>query len=122
LDDLKYESNGIVDRSNQSSIICRNHLSIYRKEVVNNEFKSIVQEIEFFKRTKQIPLTQLIYYSEIRSFEIQFPKVDSNEQRKYIKRKLSKLNRFFLYNMDFGQYIQSKQTYLDEQYFSRDYF
>ncbi|WP_445731054.1 RteC domain-containing protein [Mariniflexile sp.] len=122
LDDLKYESNGIVDRSNQSIIICRNHLNNYKKEVIKTGFKSIVKEIEFFKRTKQIPLTQLIYYSEIRSFEIQFPKVDTNEQRKYIKRKLNKLNRFFLYNMDFGQYIQSKQTYFDEQYFTRDYF
>lgn len=122
LDDLKYESNGIVDRSNQSIIICRNHLNNYKKEVVNNGFKSIVQEIEFFKRTKQIPLTQLIYYSEIRSFEIQFPKVDLNQQRKYVKKKMSKLNRFFLYNMDFAQYIKSNQTHLDKQYFTRDYF
>ena len=122
LDDVKYESNNIVDRSNQSIIICRNYLNNYKKEVVKNGFQSIDKEIEFFKRTKQTPLTQLIYYSEIRSFEIQFPKVDTTQQRKYVKKKMSKLNRFFLYNMDFAQYIKSNQTHLDEQYFTRDYF
>ncbi|WNH12001.1 RteC domain-containing protein [Thalassobellus suaedae] len=122
LDDVKYESNNIVDRSNQSIIICRNYLNNYKKEVVKNGFQSIDKEIEFFKRTKQTPLTQLIYYSEIRSFEIQFPKVDLNQQRKYVKKKMSKLNRFFLYNMDFAQYIKSNQTHLDKQYFTRDYF
>lgn len=122
LEEIKYKSKGIVERSNQSIIISRNFLKNYKKVVVNNGFSSIDKEIEFFKKIKPVPFGELIYYSEIRSFEIQFPKVDSSEQRKYIKRKLNKLNRFFLYNMDFGQYIRAEQTHLDVQYFTRDYF
>ncbi len=122
LDELKYNSRGIIERSNKSIIICRNLLNLFKKEILKSGFKSIEEEIEFFKTTKQIPLFQLIHFSEIRSFEIQFPKVDTNEQRKYVKKKLNKINRFFLYNMDFGQYIESKQSYLDEQYFTRDFF
>lgn len=119
LDDIKYKSKDIIDRSNKSIIKSRNLLNIFKKEIVKNDFKSIDAEVCFFKKTKQIPFSQLVYFSEIRSFEIQFPKVDRNLQRKYIKKKLSKLNRFFLYNMDFIQYIESKETHLDEQYFTR---
>jgi hypothetical protein len=122
LDAIKYNSKSIIERSNQSIILCRNLLNTFKKEVVKSGFKSVNEEIVFFKTIKQVPLIDLIYFSEIRSFEIQFPKGDSHQQRKYIKKKLGKLNRFFLYNMDFGQYIQSEQTHLDQQYFTRDYF
>jgi hypothetical protein len=122
LDDIKYDTQGNIERANQSIIICRNLLNTFKNEIVKQGFKSINEEIHFFKNIKQIPLNQLIYYSEIRSFEIQFPRADINKQRKYVKKKMSKLNRFFLYNMDFAQYIKSNQTHLDKQYFTRDYF
>lgn len=122
LDDIKYNSKSIIERSNQSIIICRNHLNSFKKEVVKSNFKSTNEEITFFKVVKQVPLINLIYFSEVRSFEIQFPKGDSQLQQKHIKKKLGKINRFFLYNMDFVQYIRSKQTHLDKQYFTRVYF
>ncbi|MDO7173199.1 RteC domain-containing protein [Mariniflexile sp. AS56] len=122
MDDIKFDTQGNIERANQSIIICRNLLNTFKKEIIKQGFKSINEEIHFFKNIKQIPLHQLIYHSEIRSFEIQFPRADIIKQRKYVKKKLGKLNRFFLYNMDFEQYIESKQTHLDEQYFTRDYF
>ncbi len=122
LDKIKYNSEGIIERSNQSIIVCRNLLNAFKKEILKYSFKSTEEEIEFFKTIKQTSLIQLIYFSEIRSFEIQFPKANKQIQQKYIKRKLNKLNRFFLYNMDFVQYIESKQSHLDIQYFTRDYF
>jgi hypothetical protein len=84
-------------------------------------FKSLDDEVEFFKETKQIPLKELIYFSEIHSFEIQFPKADNAAQLKFIKKKINKLNRFFLYNLDFGQYIKSGATHFDKEYYTRDY-
>lgn len=122
LDAIKYNSKSIIQRSNQTIILCRNLLNTYKKEVIKSGFKSVNEEITFFKTLKQVPLIHLIYFSEVRSFEIQFPKANKHIQRKYIKKKLNKLNRFFLYNMDFGQYIESKQSHLDVQYFTRDYF
>ncbi|PQV51448.1 RteC protein [Jejuia pallidilutea] len=121
LEEIKYSSTGIIERSNKSIIICRNLLNTYRKTIATIEFDSIQHEIYFFKTIKQVPFSQLIYYSEIRSFEIQFPKADRTEQSKFLKKKLGKLNRFFLYNMDFVQYIESKHTHLDEHYFTRNY-
>tara|TARA_R110001583_G_scaffold92105_2_gene234428 strand:- start:443 stop:1279 length:837 start_codon:yes stop_codon:yes gene_type:complete len=121
LDEIKYSSNGIIERSNKSIIICRNLLNEFRKVIIVKQFESVEDEIDFFKRTKLVPFSQLIFYSEVRSFEIQFPKADKSEQRKHLKKKLGKLNRFFLYNMDFVQYIESNHTHLDKQYFTRDY-
>jgi hypothetical protein len=121
LEDIKYSSAGIIERSNKSIIICRNLLSEFRKIIVDHEFKSIQEEVDFFKRIKQVPFSQLIYYSEVRSFEIQFPKADRAAQLKFVKKKISKLNRFFLYNLDFGQYVKSGATHFDEAYYTRDH-
>ena len=122
LKELENDSLDILSTSNRAIILCRNLLTKYREHIVKNGFENTQDEIEFFKNTKQPTLTNLIYYSEVRSFEIQFPKVNEDAQKKYIKKKINKLNRFFLYNMDFGQYIKSNNTHFDKQYYTREYF
>ena len=122
LKELENDSLDIISISNRAIIICRNLLTRYKKHITKNGFESTLDEIEFFKYTKQPTLSNLIYYSEIRSFEMQFPKVNHDAQKKFIKKKISKLNRFFLYNMDFCQYIKSNNTHFDQQYFTREYF
>lgn len=119
---IEKESHDIMILSNKAIILCRNLLTRYKKHITKSGFECIQDEIEFFKTTKQPTLTNLIYYSEVRSFEIQFPKVNKDAQKKYLKKKIGKLNRFFLYNMDFGQYIKSNNSHFDKQYFTREYF
>lgn len=120
LKDIQLQNSQILERSYRSIEICRNMLCQFKREVISSEFDSIASEISFFKTTKQIPLVQLIYYSEIHSFEIQFPKADKDCQLKFIKKKIKKLNRFFMYNLDFGQYINSGATHFDKQYYTRN--
>jgi hypothetical protein len=121
LEDIKYSSTGIIECSNKSIILCRNLLSEFKKIIVAKEFESLQDEVDFFKRIKQVPFSQLIYYSEVRSFEIQFPKGDREAQLKFVKKKINKLNRFFLYNLDFGQYVKSEATHFDKAYYTRDH-
>ncbi|QLG44736.1 RteC domain-containing protein [Costertonia aggregata] len=121
LNEIKLEKLSILDRANRSIILCRNLLSTFKREVLLNDFDSIKDEILFFKHTKQVPLKELIYYSEIRSFEIQFPKADKVAQLKVVKKKIKKLNRFFLYNIDFGQYVKSGSIHFDKEYYTRNY-
>lgn len=121
LNEIKLKNKNILNRAFRSIRVCRNVLSSFKKEITTNDFGSIKEEIDFFKRTKQIPLVQLIYFSEIHSLEIQFPKVDKKAQLKFVKNKISKLNRFFLYNIDFGHYINSCATHFDKEYYTRDY-
>ena len=110
-----------ISCANEAIVLCRDLLSIYKKEITTIGFVSIEDEINFFKHIKQIPLKELIYYSEVRSFEIQFPKVNRDAQRKHIKKKIKKLNRFFLFNMDFIQYVNSEHTHFDKEYYTRGF-
>jgi len=115
---IKRTSKTTLEQANRSIIVSRNALKTLKKEIVPNGFGSLEEEINFFKNTKQIPLKELIYFSKLRSFEMQFPKGDKDSQRKSIKRKINKLNRFFLKNIDFGQYIELGYTHFDEHYFT----
>ena len=120
---LEFEQvkSNVIDCANLSINACRDLLGEFKKEIVFYGFQSVEEEINFFKHIKQIPLKELIYFSEVRSFEIQYPKADVNTQRKFIKRKIHKLNRFFLYNMDFGQYVESGATHFDKEFYTRDF-
>jgi len=121
LDEIKNQYDNILERANRSIRVCRNLLTTFKKEILYKEFQTIKEEIKFFKETKQIPLTNLIYFSEIHSFEVQFPKGNKDDQLKFIKKKINKLNRFFLINIDFGYYINSGATHFDKEYYTRDY-
>lgn len=121
LDMIKIQNENILEQAWRSIKACRIILSNYKQEILNQGFKSTKEEIRFFKETKQIPLIKLIYFSEIHSFETQFPKTGKECQLKFIKKKTTKLNRFFLYNMDFGRYIDSGAIHFDKEYYTRDY-
>ena len=121
LKEIKLHSKNVIEQSYRSIHVCRNLLSTLKKEVSLNGFDSIESEINFFKVTKQIPLIHLIYFSEIHSFEIQFPRANKDCQLKFTKKKINRLNRFFLYNMDFGQYVDSGDSRFDKEYFTRGF-
>lgn len=121
LEKLRVKHIDVIELSENCIKLCRNVLNRFRKKIIDYDFESLKEEIDFFKYTKQIPLVPLIYYSEVRSFEIQFPKANLDSQKKYTKRKINKINRFFLYNMDFVRYVESNSAHFDQQYFTRDY-
>lgn len=112
----------IVKQCDLSIILCRNLLSKFKKEVVIDGFKDEDSEIDFFKNVKQAPLYNLVYYFELKSLEIRFPKGDEERQRKYIIKKLNKFNKFFVDNLDFVQYMEQDKTYLDEHYFTMKFY
>lgn len=118
---LQIKYTDIIELSENCIKLCRNVLNRFRKIIIDYNFKTLEEEIAFFKHTKQIPLVPLIYYSEVRSFKIQFPKANTDSQKKYTKRKINKINKFFLYNMDFVRYVESNSTHFDKQYFTREY-
>tara|TARA_R110000868_G_scaffold32133_4_gene117142 strand:- start:3870 stop:4706 length:837 start_codon:yes stop_codon:yes gene_type:complete len=111
----------VIKRANHSIRLCHSLLSIFKQGVINDGFDSIEKEIEFFKSYKTIPSSQLIYHSQIRSFELEFPRGDENAQRKFIKKRLNRINRFYRNHTGFSEYINSGRTHFDEQYFTRKY-
>ncbi|MDT0690922.1 RteC domain-containing protein [Salegentibacter sp. F188] len=120
LKEIKFHSKNIVEQSYRSGKICRTLLCTFKREVFANGFDSIEAEIKFFKVIKQIPLVHLVYFTEIHSFEIQFPKADKDCQLKFTKRKINQLNQFFRSNLDFAQYVDSEDSRFDKEYYTRD--
>ncbi|PCJ98462.1 MAG: hypothetical protein COA50_02870 [Flavobacteriaceae bacterium] len=108
--------------TNTSIVLCRKLLTVFHNNIASNKFSSTKNEIEFFKTIKQVPLHNLIYYSEVRSFELHYPRANREKQESYIRQRMDKTNRFFIYNIDFVEYVEMGNTYFDEQYYTRKYF
>lgn len=121
LEEIESTYSTTIVRSTNAILLCRKTLHSLKNLVLESDFVSPENEIDFFKNTKQISFMPLIYYSEVRSFELQFPVANSITQKKYINKKLAKLNRFFIYNIDFVQYIQQGHSHFDYQYFTRKF-
>ncbi len=118
--ELKQSDLDIKELAHLSTIKCRDLLRVFKKEILKNGFSSQTEEIRFFKTIKQIPMVPLIYFSEIHSFEVQFPKANRKVQQKSIKRKIQCLNQFFLRNLDFERYVDAGYTYFDQAFYTRD--
>lgn len=112
----------VIKKCDLSIAKCREVIYQFKKQISSYTFNSSDEEVNFFKNVKQIPLSNLVYYSELRSFEIQFPVGSQDVQKEYIQKKMDKINRFFRYNLDFTQYVEQGKTHLDGNYFTREFF
>ncbi|MEM8937879.1 MAG: RteC domain-containing protein [Bacteroidota bacterium] len=111
----------IVETSNKITKLCQTSLSNFREEVAANGFINDVEEIHFFKVVKQVPLSNLIYYSEILDIELNFPPTGKKARVKFIKGKMKEIRSFFSAHPEFVAYIRQKHTHFDSQFFRRNY-
>lgn len=119
INQIEKDNRVITKQANLSVIYCRDILSKMNQIVLINSFENEESEIEFFKKTKIIPLSKLVFYSEILTFEIQYPKATKGEQIKYIEKRIKKINKFYDYNIDFIQYVRESKTHFDKLYYTR---
>ena len=119
IDKIKSSTPKVIDQARKVIVLCRSLLSAFKEEILKNGFQNQNNEIFFFKKIKQVPLSQLIYHKEVYSLEVQIPKGDMDEQIIFIKKRLAHYNDFFMQNIDFGQYIESNNNDLDSYYFTR---
>lgn len=99
---------------------CREVLEMYRKKLRERSFNSVSEEITFFKEHKQIPLTFLIFYLEVRSLELE-PSSSNKFKQKLLLKKIKKINKFFKKNREFQRYIELGQDFMDEFYYTRGF-
>ncbi|SEK59900.1 RteC domain-containing protein [Parapedobacter koreensis] len=93
-------------------------LSEVKEYVLKRGFKNVNEEIRFFKYQKPAILAKLIYYNAIYKIETKKP-YRAKPIRKYLKKELKKLKRFFDNNLDFYKYYRSNNSFLDEKMFLR---
>ncbi len=106
---------------NQVIGFCQKILEDYRKGIRLEIFEETSLEIRFFKDHKQHPQSYLIFYHNLLRFELEFSNQEEGIRRKYILRKIQEINNFFLSHIDFIQYLELEQDYMDEFYFTRKF-
>jgi hypothetical protein len=130
LKDFEEVINEIISREGMSHLkraekaipVCNKTLSLMQDIVEKEDFESPEMEITFFKSIKVIPMSFLIYFSEIRSCEVQKPKAGVDFQVRFFEKEIKKINKFFSRNSDFVHYMEQGHSYLDHQFFSRSHF
>ncbi|MDE5492561.1 RteC domain-containing protein [Elizabethkingia meningoseptica] len=93
-------------------------LSELKKYVLKNGFKSLEEEIHFFKYQKPVIVSKLIYYNSIYKIETKRP-YGNKRIKKHFTKELKKLKRFFENNLDFYKYYRSNNSFVDEKFFVR---
>ena len=81
-------------------------------------FKSLQEEIYFFKELKPRMVSKLLYYKELLNLESSLPPSKKNK-RKHYEELLSKIHQYVVSNREFYQYYRSRTTVKDDDLFVR---
>ena len=81
-------------------------------------FKTLQEEIYFFKELKPRMVSKLLYYKELLNLESSLPPSKKNK-RKHYDELLSKIHQYVLSNKEFYQYYRSRTTVKDDDLFVR---
>ena len=109
-----------LQKANEGIKLCNKTLSILKDRVEQHDFENVPDEIDFFKNDKPIPMSYLIYFTEVRSCELRMPKAGTSYKIEYLQKELKKVNKFFYKNADFVHYMEQGYSYLDHQFFTRN--
>ncbi len=103
----------------QGIAISRQTLNQMRLKIRSRRFISKKAEIKFFKHQKPFVHSRLIYFIHRHNFHSDKPKSHTNEQRKYIKSLLKKLEAKKSKHTEFYRYYENDDNILDSAYFLR---
>lgn len=128
IEDFNIKINSIVNseenhlkKASEGIDLCNKTLSILKEKVDQNDFETTPIEIDFFKKIKLLPMSYLIYFTEVRSCELRKPKAGKSYQIEFLEKEMRKINKFFYRNVDFVHYMEQGYTYLDHQFFTRNH-
>lgn len=124
--DLEDEINELDLEQNDSIVLYEVVIELILKKlaevkqyVLSKGFKTVEEEIHFFKKLKPIISSKLIYYNNIYKIETKKPYGGEKTIKKHLNNELSKIKRYFDNNLDFYKYYRTNSTYLDHKYFVR---
>ena len=110
-----------LGKADKGIALCNTTLSILKEHIEQEKFNSHSEEIIFFKKVKPSVMSYFILFSEVRYCEIRKPKAGVSFQVKFFQKEIRKVNKFFLKNADFVHYMEQGYTYLDKQFFTRNF-
>lgn len=109
----------IVQRAPTMILRMENAFEELKALISGYEFTTLEEEITFFKFTKPILFSKLIYLRKIYYLEIKRPISNYATIRTYLEKEHEQINEFGSKNAEFIQYYRSGQSCFDEYYFLR---
>tara|TARA_R110002051_G_C8726859_1_gene497439 strand:- start:681 stop:1508 length:828 start_codon:yes stop_codon:yes gene_type:complete len=94
-------------------------LNQLREVIRENEFPSQEEEINFFKYQKPILQGHLFFYGKQLSYYIEGPKLGSELQKQYLKKKIKRYENRKKRNIEFYVHYIQRETASDHLYFLR---
>ncbi|TYA89188.1 tetracycline regulation of excision, RteC [Seonamhaeicola marinus] len=119
LETLESSNNDVLYTAEKGIAHTERCMKQLRKNVVEKGFKTIQDEVWFFKHIKPQIFSKLIYYVKLYNIESKRPRSSSKFQVKYLNNQINKLQLYFNDNLEFYHYYRRGATTLDEQYFVR---
>lgn len=119
LDFLEKETEGVLEKAEESIRITKRALEQIRILFLRKKLIPKNEEIGFFKSIKPYVFSKLIYYVKLFSIESKRPRSSNKSQVKYFNNHIDRLQNYFNDNLEFYHYFRRGATFLDEEYFIR---
>ncbi len=119
LSEINFKDTDYLQVSRISLIIILNSISKLKAFVLDGEFISKEEEINFFKHLKPKFYSKLIYHQKVISIQSHLPLAPLNGLKNYYLDELRKINDSISSNQEFVTYYRSQATSFDEIYFLR---
>ena len=119
LDFLEKETEGILEKAEESIRVTKRALEQIRILFLRKKLIPKNEEILFFKNMKPYVFSKLIYYVKLFSIESKRPRSSNKSQVKYFNNHIDRLQNYFNDNLEFYHYFRRGATFLDEEYFIR---
>ena len=120
-DEILETNEPMLNKASKGISLCNQTLTTLKEIVHKRDFNSVAEEIDFFKNKKTIPMSWLIFFTEVRACELRMPKVGTSFKVQFLQKELRKVNKFFCKNADFVHYIEQGYTHLDDRFFTRNH-
>jgi len=116
------EAHGLIDEAHMMTVYLEELLDSVKQCVIGEGFRSIAEEIEFFRIVKPQILGKLIYYNKVFRIETLCPAHTGTLHHKYFLGLLQELKQEYkehICGSNFYRYYRSGRTDRDEEYFTR---
>lgn len=119
IDQITFDQPDAVIRTSQLITCIEGVVLELKRYVLKYKFKTIEEEIEFFKSIKPVFISQLLYHKKLFKILLVESFNDNATRMRYYLRLLKSLENYTIQHQDFYYYILSNSTHMDEKYFLR---
>jgi|SRR5690554_1415498 len=121
-DKISSQSKCIIDEAYEMTLFLQDLLFSVKDCVIKEDFRSDMEEIDFFRNIKPQILGKLIYYNKLYRIETTCPVSNGKMYYSYFSAQLANLKKEYMAhicNSDFYRYYRSGRTDRDHMYFKR---